>query len=139
MSTKRYSNVATVTINPKKVKDIQNARENGDFDSVKRLSKKELENSQSDANPLEIMNEIAHMYLDSFLIWVHEMEKIGGTINYEGLHNIVQDLENPNTSTGYTQFIREMKAADPEEVRNKFLSVNDDMGKIKEALKDELL
>ncbi|MYK96746.1 hypothetical protein F4009_22585, partial [Candidatus Poribacteria bacterium] len=52
---------------------IESARENGDFDSVKRLSKRELENPQSDIDPLLIMDQIAHMYLDSFLIWLNEM------------------------------------------------------------------
>ena len=86
------------------------------------------------------MDQIAHMYLDSFLIWVHEMQKIGGGFNkHDTLRVISQHLKNHNASTNYTQYIREMRAPGTEELLNKFLSVDDDMEEAKEAMKDELL
>ena len=110
------------------LKTIENARVNGDFDLVKRLSKQELENPQSDVDPQSIMDQIAHMYLDSFLVWVNEMKKIDRPLNkYNALRAIAQDLEdNPKTQVFYTQYMKEMIAADAEEVRNIFLSVDDD-------------
>ena len=92
---------------------IESARDNGDFDSVKRLSKMALENSQSDIDSLRIMEQIAHMYLDSFLIWFNEMKKIDTNgVNNTVLHGIAQDLENGGWP-GYTQYMREMIKADP--------------------------
>ncbi len=122
------------------LKTIENARENGDFDLVKRLSKKALENPQSDINPLLIMDQIAHMYLDSFLIWVNEMKKIDKNVDkHRTLRLIAQHLEDtPNNLKVYTRYMQEMAAADAEEVRNNFLSV-DDIEKAKEILKDERL
>ena len=105
---------------------IESARDNGDFDSVKRLSKIALENSQSDRDTLLIMNQIAHMYLDSFLIWSNEMKKIDKNVDtHTTLHGIAQQLENGGWA-GYTRYMREMIKADAEEVRNNFLSVDDD-------------
>ena len=120
------------------LKAIENAREIGDFDSVKRLSKKELENPQSDIEPLDIMDQIAHMYLDSFLVWVNEMKKIDPAVDkHWTLHRIAEHLEGPNRLTDYTQYIKEMRAADAEEVRNNFLSVDADIEKAKELMKEE--
>ena len=117
---------------------IEKARVNGDFDLVKRLSKRELEDPQSDINPLLIMDQIAHMYLDSFLVWVHEMQKIGGGFDkHNTLRRIAQHLENPNVLTDYTQYIKEMRETDAAEVRNNFLSVDDNVEKAKEAMKKE--
>lgn len=121
------------------LKRIENARENGNFDLVKRLSKKALENPQSDIDPVLIMDQIAHMYLDSFLIWVHEMQKIYPTFDKSGtLRIIANHLENPNMSTNYTRYIKEMREADAEEVKNNFLGVDDDddVEKSKEARRD---
>lgn len=106
---------------------IKDARENGNFDLVKRLSKRELENPQSDINSLLIMEQIAHMHLDSFLVWVNEMKKIDPSVNkYDTLFRIAQHLRTPDLSTDYTRYIKEMRRADAEEVRNNFLSVDDD-------------
>lgn len=128
------------------LKRIENARENGDFDLVKQLSKRALENPQSDINPVLIMDQIAHMYLDSFLIWVHEMQKIDPTVNKDATllviaHHLAinQHLASKNLSIleDYTQYIKEMREADAEEVRNNFLSVDDDdVEKSKEARRD---
>ena len=121
------------------LQSIKDAREIGDFDSVKRLSKKELENPQSNINPLLIMDEIAHMFLDIFLIWVNEMEKKDPTVNmnkHVNLRLIAGHLEDPNTRVDYTQYIREMIEADAEEVINNFLSVNDNVEKAREVMKD---
>ena len=118
---------------------IRNARVNGDFDLVKRLSKRELENPQSDRkHRLDIMNEIVHMYLDCHLIWINEIKRIDGVVNPDALRVIAQKLEdNPNKPVNYTQYMKEMIATDAEEVRNIFLSVDDDdMEKAKEARKD---
>ena len=120
------------------LQSIKDAREIGDFDSVKRLSKKELENPQSNINPLLIMDEIAHMFLDIFLIWVNEMEKKDPTVNmnkHVTLRLIAGHLEDPNARVGYTQYIREMIEADAEEVINNFLSVDDNVEKAKEVMK----
>ena len=104
------------------LKDIENARENGDFDLVKQLSKRELENPQSDINPLLIIDQIAHMYLDSFLIWVNEMKKIDRAVDkHSTLRLIAQHLEeNPAVLMYYTRYMEKMVAANAEEVRNKF-------------------
>lgn len=118
---------------------IENARLKGDFDLVKRLSKTELENPQSDINALEIMNQIAHMYLDCFLIWVHEMQKIEPTVNkYSTLSVIAQHLKSSDISTDYTEYIKEMRRADAEEVRNIFLSVDDDVDDRVEKAKEDM-
>ena len=82
---------------------IESARGNGDFDSVKRLSKSALENPQSDIDSLRIMEQIAHMYLDSFLIWINEIRKIDKNFDKQtGLRGIAEDLENSRW-LGYTQ------------------------------------
>jgi len=109
------------------LKSIEDARINGDFDLVKELSKSELENPQSNINPLEIMDQIAHMYLDSFLIWVNEMKKINRAVDkHSTLRLIAQHLEDqPNSLVSYTPYMEQMAQADAEVVRNKFLSVND--------------
>ena len=122
------------------LKDIENARENGDFDLVKRLSKRELENPQSDIDPVRIMDQIAHMYLDSFLIWVNGMKKIDGSVDkHSTLRLIAQHLEDdPAVLMCYTRYMKEMAAADAEEVRNNFLST-DDIEEAKEVLRDNLL
>ena len=118
---------------------IESARENGDFDSVKRLSKRELENPQSDIDPLLIMDQIAHMYLDSFLIWLNEMKKINKNVDkHTVLRKIADNLENnPDILQFYTRFMQEMIDASAEEVRNKFLCVDADIEKAKEILKGE--
>ena len=128
---------------------INNARVNGDFDLVKRLSKRELENPESDIDPLDIMNEIAHMYLDSCLIWVNEMRKKANEMRKWSADPNKQDAlgsictigkqfeEQPNLQPGYTKYIRKMIDAAPEEVRNVFLSVDADMEKSKKARKDD--
>ena len=127
------------------LKTIENARENGNFDLVKQLSKKELEKPQSDIDRVRIMDQIAHMYLDSFLIWVHEMQKIEPTLDKSGTLLIIahhlginQYLASKNLSIleDYTQYIKEMREADAEEVRNNFLGVDDDVEKSKEARRD---
>ena len=122
------------------LKKIETARKNGDFDSVKRLSKQELENPRiSDKDRVGIMDQIAHMYLDSFLVWVNEMKKIDPDVDkYSVLRKIAQNFEdNPNVLLWYTEYMREMMEAEAEEVRNNFLSVNDDVEKAKEILKNE--
>lgn len=108
---------------------IEAARENGDFDSVKRLSKEALENPQSSISSLLIMDQIAHMYLDGFLIWVNEMKKIDKSVDkHSTLRRIASNLENdPDKLMYYTQYMKEMIEASPEEVINIFLSVDDDM------------
>ena len=122
------------------LKAIENARENGDFDLVKQLSKRALENPQSDINQLLVMDQIAHMYLDSFLIWVNEMKKIDGSVDkHSTLRLIAQHLEdNPAVLMFYTRYMKEMVVADAEKVRNNFLS-GDDMEEAKAVLKDNLL
>lgn len=121
------------------LKTIENARENGDFDLVKQVSKRELEYPQSDIDPVLIMDQIAHMYLDCFLIWVNEMKKIHGTVDkHSVLHQIAQQLEdNPDKQLSWTRYMQKMMKADAEEVRNIFLSVDDAMEKVKEILKNE--
>ena len=123
------------------LKVIENARVNGDFDLVKRLSKRELENPQSDIDPLLIMDQIAHMYLDSFLVWANEMKKIDSNFQKHGtLRIIAQQLENqPNGLVCYTSYMKQMAVADAEEVRNNFLSVDDGIEAAKKAMEDELL
>ena len=117
------------------LKTIENARENGDFDLVKQLSKRALENPQTDRDRLLIMDQIAHMYLDSFLIWVNEMKKIHRDVDkHSMLRGIAQHLENGSDKfMGYTAYMQQMAAADAEEVRNNFLSVDDDDDDIEEA------
>ena len=119
---------------------IEQAREEGDFDLVKRLSKEELENPHiSDKYRLLIMDQVAHMYLDSFLIWVNEMKRIDMTENKRDvLRRIAQNSENtPHKRIFYTAYMRKMIEAEPEEVRNVFLSVDEDVEKAKEAKKDD--
>lgn len=96
------------------LKRIENARENGDFDLVKRLSKRALENPQSDINPVLIMDQIAHMHLDNFLVWVNEMKKIDSSVNkHDVLCKISQDLkDNPDKLLWYTQYMKEMIETD---------------------------
>ena len=113
------------------LKRIENAREEGDFDLVKRLSKEALEDPQSDISDLLIMDQIAHMYLDSFLIWVNEMKKIDPSVDkYRVLCNIAIGLaENSGSSDPlvvYTPYTEKMADAAPEVVREEFLSVDTD-------------
>ena len=105
------------------LKAIEDARINGDFDLVKRLSKEALENPQSDIDSLLIMDQIAHMYLDSFLIWVNQMKKIDKSVDkHNMLRGIADHLELSNPyKVCYTQYMVEMTQADVEEVINNFL------------------
>ena len=123
------------------LKAIEDARENGDFDLVKQLSKRALENPQSDIDPLLIMNQIAHMYLDSFLIWVNQMKKINTSVDkHNMLRGIADHLELSNLyKVCYTRYMVEMTQEDVEKVINNFLSVDDNMEKAKKILKDEKL
>ena len=118
---------------------IEQARDSGDFDLVKQLSKRALENPQSDIDPLLIMEQIAHMFLDSYLIWVNEMKKIN--INFDKhtvLRVIAEQLEEHSDKlVSYTGFMQEMIEASAEDVRNKFLNVDDAIEKAKEILKGE--
>lgn len=126
---------------------IRNARNKGDFELVKRLSKRELENPQSDIDALDIMNEVAHMGLDWFLIWINEMKKRSGSYGDKPneLRRIAQQLEDQegkpeNLMMFYTDYMKELIGTDAEEVRNKLLSVDTDdidIEKAKEAMKKE--
>lgn len=119
---------------------IVQAREEGDFDLVKRLSKEELENPHiSDKYRLLIMDQIAHMYLDSFLVWVNEMKKIDMSFDkYNMLCGIAIELaKGSNHLLHYTPYMKEMGDAAPEEVINVFLSVDEDVEKAEEAQKDD--
>ena len=134
------------------LEQIETARLSGDFDSVKRLSKKALEDPQSDIPDLLIMDQIAHMYLDSFLVWINEMKKTIGDGNGQDVlsatteeyrerlsriitdghvnkYNVLCDIaiglaKNYNQLVFHTPCIAKMMVADAEEVREKFLSVD---------------
>ena len=125
---------------------IEQARDRGDFDLVKELGKSALENPQSDIDPVLIMDQIAHMFLDACLIWVNEMKKIDENVDMHQLlrdkpntlRYIADNLENPHLNLPcYTQFMREMAEASAEDVRNKFLNVDDKIEKAKAILKGE--
>ena len=144
------------------LEQIEKARLNGDFELVKRLSKEALEDPQSDIPDLLIMSEIAHMYLDGFLVWVNEIRKKSGGVDFyraidqllkedsisaedynylkwvvdkhDVLRGIAQDLEDHRDElVWYTPYMREMGEASPEKVREDFLSTDGDVEAAKET------
>ena len=121
------------------LEQINHARLNGDFEMVKRLSKKELENPRiSDEDRVKIMDEIAHMYLDSFLVWINEIKKIDISFDkYTMLGAIaIEWAKFSNHLVASTPYMQEMIEAAPEEVRERFLSVDADVEAAKAAMRD---
>ena len=121
------------------LEQIKHARLNGDFDVVKRLSKKALENPRiSDEVRVKIMDEIAHMYLDSFLVWINEIKKIDISFDkYTMLGAIaIEWAKFSNHLVASTPYMQEMIEADAEEVRERFLSVDADVEAAKAAMRD---
>ena len=122
------------------LEQINHARLNGDFELVKRLSKKELENPRiSDEVRIKIMDEIAHMYLDSFLIWINEIKKIDISFDkYTMLGAIaIEWAKFSNHLVSSTPYMKELIDAAPEDVREIFLSVDADVEAAKKAKKND--
>ena len=63
------------------------------------------------------MNEMAHIHLDLFLIWLNEMRKIDNSVNtYDTLYMIEHHLRlNPDKLSGYTEHMTKLATLPPEE------------------------
>ncbi len=90
-----------------KIEEIKQARVNGNFPHAKKLASIELEKFDDDGYRVAIMNEMAHMHLDLFLIWLNEMRKIDNSVNkYDMLYGIEHHLRlNPDKLSGYTEYM----------------------------------
>ena len=90
-----------------KIGQIEKARENGNFAHAKALAINELESSNDNDYRLAIMDQMAHIHLDSFLIWLNEMRKIDSSVNkYDTLYGIEHHLRlHPDQLSEYTEYM----------------------------------
>ena len=106
-------------MNPEnKIEEIRQARVNGNFLDAKKLAIIELEKSNDDDYRVAIMDEMAHIHLDLFLIWLNEIRKINSSLNKcDTLYIIEHQLRlNPDKLLVYTEYMKKLVNLPHEEV-----------------------
>ena len=99
-----------------KIEQIEKARVNGNFAHAKSLAISGLQESDDDAYRLAIMDQIAHLHLDLFLIWLNEMKKIKPVNKYDVLYRIEHHLRlNPDELSRYTEYMLKLASLPHEE------------------------
>lgn len=91
-----------------KIEQIEKARVNGNFAHAKKLAVIELEESDDDYR-VAIMDQLAHIHLDLFLIWLNEMKKIKPVNKYDTLYMIEHHLRlNRDKLSEYTEHMTKL-------------------------------